>query len=124
MQKTYTASSELSFNVCMGTGHRHVAFVPFTRGGSALTTDDTELQDAIERHRFFGTRITMTIDDSKPAERPAKAEPEAEQVHFTSPSDAKDYVAERWGISRTQLRTCAQIAQIAAAHGVIIHFST
>ena len=124
MQKTYTASTELSFNVCMGTGHRHVAFVPFTRGGSSLTTDDPELQAAIERHRFFGTRITMTIDDGEPVPQQAKEKPEEEHLEFASPSDAKDYVADRWGISRTQLRTCAQIAQIAATHGVIIHFST
>ena len=42
---------------------------------------------------------------------------------FSSISEAKDYVADQWGISRSQLRRIEQIKRTALAHGVIIRFT-
>ena len=137
--KTYHAKSELCFNVRMDDGYRHVAFIPHTMGGSSFTTDDPQLQCAIERHRFFGTLITVTImreeapeasqspisgsggapaSDKSSATAASGKEPLV--ISFSSLNDAKDYVADQWGISRSRLKHKEDIERFAAKHGVII----
>ncbi len=134
--KTYHAKSELCINVRLDGGCRHVAFIPHTMGGSSLTTGDTKLQQAIEHHRFFGTLITATVvreeareagqspaTDSGNAQARSLSDAgdlEPEVVEFASFSDAKDYVADRWGVSRTLLKTREHIADFAYKHGVIV----
>ena len=123
MIKTYIAQTEMCINVRVGEGHAHVAFIPHTLGGSSFATDDPRLQEAIEKHRHFGTRIHLAPPTE--AEPPAKAEENKEQkpthLTFTSLADAKDYCADTFGVSRTLLRTVAQIEALAADNGVIIH---
>lgn len=138
MKKTYHAKSELCFNVRMDDGYRHVAFVPHTMGESSLTTDDSQLQSAIERHRFFGTLITVTVmreEAPEASQSPiagsggapagdksstAASDKEPLVLSFPSLNDAKDYVAEQWGISRSRLKYKEDIERFAAKHGVII----
>ena len=141
--KTYHAKSELCINVRMDGGYRHVAFIPHTMGGSSLTTDDLKLQQGIEQHRFFGTLISVTTStasqspssDSGDGKASHLSQPSALSVSdgsavanpqtltFSSISEAKDYVADQWGISRSQLRRIEQIKRTALAHGVIIRFT-
>ncbi len=154
MMKTYRAKSELSFNVRMGSGYRHVAFVPHTMGGSSLTTDDPQLQSAIEQHRFFGTLISVTVmREEKPRVAPATSFPVSQSpstgsgdgpasghpalssdliadvgsadanlqvLSFSSLFDAREYMADQWGISRTHLRFIEQIKRAAYEHGYAI----
>ena len=138
MKKTYHAKSELCFNVRMDDGYRHVAFVPHTMGGSSLTTDDLQLQSAIERHRFFGTLITVTVmreEAPEASQSPiagsggapagdksstAASGKEPLVLSFPSLNDAKDYVANRWGVSRTKFHNREEIERFATEHGVII----
>ena len=120
MQKTYTSKSEISINVRVGGRMRHIAFVPHTLGGSSLTIDDPALQEAIERHRFFGTRITAAPVEQAPATTTVETETEnvPAPLTFGTLTEVKDYIAERWGVSRTVLRTRAQIETVAAEHGM------
>ena len=37
---------------------------------------------------------------------------------FDTLTEAKDYIADRWGVSRTMLRTKSQIEAVAAEHGL------
>lgn len=125
MLKTYTANTEVSINVLVGGAHCHLAFIPRTLGGSSFATDDPMLQEAIEQHRFFGSRITLasTMDDNH-QEVVAKASEQDGQpveITFSSMSDAKDYCAEQFDISRTRLRSISQIKAIAEDNGVVIH---
>jgi len=120
MQKTYTSKSEVSINVCVGGRHRHLAFIPHTLGGSSLTVDDPALQHAIEHHRFFGTRI-VAVETMAPAPlpEPTTDAPSAPVVMaFATLTEVKDYIAERWGVSRTMLRTKSQIDAVAAERGL------
>lgn len=125
--KCYTAKSELSFNVRVGDAYRHVCFVAHTMGDSSFFTDDPRLQQAIEHHRYFGQYISVktVVQPEKPGQNPQKGTGQA-QAHkqlvmtFDNHADAKDYVADRWDISRTMLRTEEQIKQAAARHGVKI----
>ncbi|MBR7055284.1 MAG: hypothetical protein IKI26_11080 [Prevotella sp.] len=123
MLKTYIADTEMCINVRVGEGHAHVAFIPHTLGGSSLATDDPLLQEAIERHRHFGTRIHLAppTEPEPPARRQENKERKPEHLTFTSLNDAKDYCADTFGVSRTLLRTVAQIEALAAENGIIIH---
>ena len=111
----------------MGIGYKHVAFIPHTLGGSSLTTDDPLLQSAIEQHRLFGSFITVEVvreNKAKASQSPtgsgdAKADA-PEEVTVNTFSDAKDYVANRWGVSRTQFHNSEEVIRFAAEHGVII----
>ena len=129
MIKTYTSPSALSFNVRLADGFAHLTFIPHTLGGSSFTTADTRLQEAIENHRYFGTIIQMEKPlplpplNSRDLFNPAAGDssPAApKEIAFFSLADAKDYVATQWDVSRTKLRTRAQIEEAALEHGVII----
>ena len=126
MRKTYHAKSELCINVRVDNGYRHVAFIPHTMGGSSLSTDDPELQSAIEQHRMFGAYITMEEvreEVNKGGQSPSSDSGDTQkpqELTFTSITDAKDYIANRWGYSRTMIRYREQVDQIASEHGVVI----
>ena len=129
MIKTYSSSSAVSFNVRLADGFAHVAFIPHTLGGSSFTTADTRLQEAIERHRYFGNIIRLekplpqrTIPSPDLFDHAAGTSSPAapKEMTFFSLADAKDYVATQWDVSRTKLRTRAQIEEVALEHGVIL----
>lgn len=117
--KTYTARSEMCINVRVGERCRHVAFIPRTMGGSSFATDDPSLQSAIEHHRYFGNRILLARSQSAAPPPPAAA-PSVTTVDVHSLAEAKDYVVERLGISRTKLRTSEQIFAVAKEKGIIL----
>lgn len=125
MTKTYTSKTELSFNVCVDGAWIHVSFVPLTLGGSYLTTSDPHLQAAIERHRFFGRWIAVSEEVAAHAEAPnespsSPSSPSSllpELLYFSSLADAKEWMAAEYGISRTLLRTWAQMETVALEHG-------
>lgn len=124
MTKTYTSKTEVTFNVRVGDAWVHVGFVPLTLGGSYFTTSDTRLQEAIERHRFYGRLVTAmplapAEDNPTPndADKPSNS---PQPISFGSLADAKEWVAAEYGISRTLLRTRAQIEAVALDHGKIL----
>ena len=119
MQKTYLSKSEVCINVSVNGRHRHLAFIPHTMGGSSLTVDDPALQTAIERHRFYGTRIVAAPIEAPPEPvPPTTADTGPTTMAFDTLTEAKDYIADRWGVSRTMLRTKSQIEAVAAEHGL------
>jgi len=146
--KTYISDTVLSFNVTKegATKHTHVSFTPLTLRGSMLTTDDARLQDAIERHRLYRSGC-IKLSSAVPIEEksviphvsaaPADAaasygdttfagvvdedrQPQETVLTFSSVVEGKDYIAETYGVSRTKLRTRADIEKAGEAHGVKI----
>ena len=128
MRKTYHSSTEISINVSVGDNTIHLAFVPLTLGGSTFTTSDANMQQAIEGHRFFGTRIKLMAAESEERqvdEHPAERHDDMPVViSFSSMADAKDYCADTFGISRTRLRSRAQIIQLAAEKGYVLDINS
>lgn len=112
MQKTYQAKTDISINVHTAGGQRHVRFIPLTMVGSFFTTADALLQEAIERHPKFGRQISLLPEPEPAAETPCEQLPD-EEMTFCSLADAKEYLASRFGISRTRLRTADQIYEAA-----------
>ncbi len=132
--KTYRSQTEIVISVRKAHADKNtrVRFEPFTLGGSMFATDDHELQDAIERHRYFGSLFildeTPAVDMTPPADitarQPSKetASDHIQVMDFESLSDAKDHIAEAYGVSRTSMRTKEQIETAAAQHGLTIRW--
>lgn len=109
---------------------KRLSFTPQTLGCSVYFSRDEVEQRAIESHPWFGDKVFLreTIDEEKMAEEARKkeeqntkkAESDIVTHKVTSLSDAKDYLAERFGISRSRLRTKAAIMSSAKEHGVIL----
>lgn len=107
----------------------HITFVPLSNGSSTFTTDNEEIINAIEHHYRFGKmfRLESVVDDSE--ERSVKSEEEAISAEATEESDlkqvtvsdlaaAKDYLADKCGVSRTVMRSKSAILEQAKAHGI------
>lgn len=132
MIKTYKASTNVSINVVLSSKKNlHVSFVPLSNGSSTFTTDNEELIRAIESHYNFGKlfRLWSATDKNvkKQEEGPANEESDAEEeqtedtlkeVTVSDLSAAKDYLADKLGISRTALRSKKAIDEQAAANGI------
>ena len=126
------------FNVALANGgNAHVAFTEMTGNGSVFYTDDAELAAALRGHYKFGklfTEVAMPVNpDGKPAGTVAKEDvnngvelqPDGEGKKTTTQTfdnneDAKDYLAEKYGISRSKMRTRSAIVEAAAGVGVTI----
>lgn len=128
MLKKYESKTQVNLSVRLPNGaNAHVSFRPKTAGGSIYYTDDEAMQAALERHPRFGRLFRLAfVEEEKPESAPeaeAPAEEEKTEVKtFRNNDDAKDYLAERFGISRSKLRRRADIEQIAAANGIVIEW--
>ena len=124
MTKTYKSGSDISISVQLaGKKSLHISFTPSSDGTSTYTTKDASVQAAIEKHYRFGKlfRLASVEDERKPKEKPVQATSvkKNEEISVPDLSVAKDILADRFGISRTLLRTKDAIMEHAAAHGVV-----
>ena len=143
MIKSYKANTNISINVVLPGSKKnlHIAFVPMSDGSSFFSTENEEIQQGMERHYKFGSlfRFVGASDTGKPRNAPAKAKTKEERapeeaegtgengeseagttvkVTVTDLASAKDYLADKFGISRTLLRSTKAIMEQAAAHGI------
>ena len=120
--KTYTSKTEISLSVRISdNGHVHVRFNPTSNGGSIYITSNPAIQKGLERHPKFGKLFTLESESEAPKKEEAKVVEEAPSkkvVPAGSLQDAKDYLVETFGISRTQLTSKAKILAQAASHNV------
>lgn len=112
----------------------HVSFQAVTGGGSIFYTDDEEVATALERHHKYGKLFRLdTAFDAQAAKVNADqvsndeaVSPEGNdeeststtQIKVSCPDDAKEYLCEKFGVSRTKLKTKKAITETAAAHGI------
>ena len=104
----------------------HVSFSPKTGGGSVYYTRDEAVQDGLERHARYGRLFRLAgIVDETPAPKPMESEspePNVKKIIFRSNDDAKDYLADKFGISRSKLRSRAAIEESAARNDIEIEW--
>lgn len=85
-------------------------------------TDDKDMQTALERHSRFGKLFKLDVyyKDEPVEEEPVEEVPEAttNTVKVASLEDAKEYLVDKFGISRTKLRSKKQIMDAAEAHNI------
>ena len=126
MTKKYIANTHISLTVAMAEGkNAHISFIPHTGGGSVYYAKDERVQNALEKHPKFGklfkidnnyTDIVIT-KEVKPVEKPAQNT--IKEVNVTCLDDAKDYLSEKFGVSRTKMRSAEGIKSIASANNVV-----
>lgn len=136
MKKVYRSKSEISIKVVLGSGSTvRVAFTPRTLGSSVYMTDDEELQKAIESHREYGK---LFVCDERRSEAMAEKEAEVSQhddpdaeaaeaaevaepkiVAVSSIQEAKDYLSDKFDISRSSLKSKDAVERAALEHGVV-----
>lgn len=129
MYKKYQAGTDLSFSVMVGNERVRVVFEGKTMGCSIYGTRDEKLQKAIESHYWFKDKFFLVeaVDEKKEAaeakKRAAakikKKAAEEKKTHVvTDIEDAKDYLAETFGVSRSKMKTKEDILAIAKEKGV------
>ena len=129
MFKKYQAGSDLAFSVMVGNERMRIVFEGKTMGSSVYMTRDPKVQKAIESHYWFNDKFFLaeSIDEKKEAaETKKKAAAKAKKkvadekkTHVvTDFEDAKDYLAETYGVSRSKMKTKEEILAVAQEHGV------
>ena len=129
MFKKYQAGTDLAFSVMVGNERMRIVFEGKTMGCSVYMTRDLKVQNAIESHYWFNDKFFLveSIDEKKEAsEAKKKAAAKAKKkvddekkTHVvTDVEDAKDYLAETYGVSRSKMKTKEDILAIAKEKGV------
>lgn len=129
MFKKYQAGTDLAFSVMVGDERMRIVFEGKTMGNSVYMTRDPKVQKAIESHYWFNDKffLAKSIDEKKEAaEAKKKAAAKAKKkvadekkTHIvTDVEDAKDYLAETYGVSRSKMKTKEEILAVAQEHGV------
>lgn len=128
MKKHYKSKTAISINVVLKSKKSmHIAFTAQSDGSSVYTTDNPDVQYALEHHYKYGKLFKLVSTES---EADIKAKKEAEEaaanekkdeIRKVSVSDlgaAKDFLANTFGISRTSLRSAKSIIEAAKAHNI------
>lgn len=128
MKKHYKSKTSISINVVLKSKKSmHIAFTAQSDGSSVYTTDNPDVQYALEHHYKYGKLFKLVSTES---EADIKAKKEAEEaaanekkdeIRKVSVSDlaaAKDFLADTFGISRTSLRSEKSIMEAAKANNI------
>lgn len=129
MFKKYQAGSDLAFSVMVGNERMRIVFEGKTMGSSIYMTRDPQVQKAIESHYWFKDKFFLveTVDEKKEsaeakkkaAAKTKKKVADEKKTHVvTDFEDAKDYLAETYGVSRSKMKTKEDILEIAKEKGV------
>lgn len=142
--KTYYSKSDISISVLVNGKGLHLSFIPVSGGGSVYTVEDEKIQCAIEKHHNFGKLFKLRSEqkvekvEKKLKGKTAKADVETDaegssegndgaetpendgksQITISCPDDAKDYLADKFGISRTAMKTVKAIKAIAESKNI------
>lgn len=136
MQKTYKSKSFLSISVAVGRMtcqdtqdsnksvtkdvFKHITFEPGTTGYAYYSTADETEQKAIEAHPLFNKMFVLKDAPTSTVEKKAAAVPvEKKEVEVASAADAKQYLVDTFGISRTKIQSTADIKKYAEQNGVV-----
>ena len=142
MNKRYEANSIVAITVKTGKFNRRVSFMPLSNGKSYYETESKALQKAIEGHSFFKSRMIIetplaegSVQNPKSTSDPEEGEnapaletndenaAELTQIVVAGQSDAVDYLTEKFGISRSKLRSQKAIAEVGKEYGVEFVYS-
>lgn len=129
MFNKYQAGTDLAFSVMVGNERMRINFEGKSTGSSVYMTRDPKVQKAIESHYWFNDKFFLveSIDEKKEAakaKRKAAAEAkkkvaDEKKTHVvTDVEDAKDYLAETYGVSRSKMKTKEDILAVAKEKGV------
>lgn len=129
MFNKYQAGTDLAFSVMVGNERMRIVFDGKSVGCSVYMTRDPKVQKAIESHYWFNDKFFLkeAVDEKKEAAeakkraavKTKKKAAEEKKTHIvTDFEDARDYLAETFGVSRSKLKTKEDILSIAKEKGV------
>lgn len=120
MLKTYQGNSDLAFNVKIDEGYKRIVFDGQSLGTSIYSTRDVKEQKAIESHYWFNDKFWLegTVDEKKLEAEAKKIVEEKKTYCVTDIADAKDYLADTFGVSRTKMKTKEDVLAVAKEFGV------
>lgn len=121
MFKKYQAGTDLAFSVMVGDERMRIIFEGKTMGCSVYMTRDPKVQKAIESHYWYKDKFFLveSVDEKKEAAEAKKKVADEKKTHVvTDVEDAKDYLAEAYGVSRSKMKTKDDILAIAKEKGV------
>lgn len=129
MFNKYQAGTDLAFSVMVGNERMRILFEGKSTGSSVYMTRDPKVQKAIESHYWFKDKFFLveSIDEKKEAaeakkkaaaKNKKKVADEKKTHVVTDVEDAKDYLAETYGVSRSKMKTKEDILAIAKEKGV------
>ncbi len=121
---TYTSKTSLSLNIVLPSGKsKHISFTPMTAGGSIFYTDSKDDMAGLERHPKYGRLFVK--EEERPAKKSSakkeKKAPAAEPTVVTvaCEEDAKIFLCEKFGFSRTKLKLREQIIAAGKSKNII-----
>ena len=110
-------------------GMRRIAFHATTNGRAYYITDDEVLQKGIERHPWFNSKFFLESVEEQSADKQAsdeqrsmKARKDFAEMNFLTLADAKNYLAEKFGVVRSNIKTQEAAISVGEANGVKITF--
>lgn len=130
MKKYYSSDSHIAINVLLENGNSmHIAFTPISNGGSTYNTEVEVIQNALENHYRYNDLFVLDReeDTNAPIEEPTQnteEDPNQEEesnirkIRVSDIGEAKDYLAETFGVSRTSLRGQKAILEAAKANNI------
>lgn len=130
MKKYYSSDSHIAINVLLENGNSmHIAFTPISNGGSTYNTEVEVIQNALENHYRYNDLFVLdhVEDTNAPIEEPTQnteedpnqaEESNIRKIRVSDIGEAKDYLAETFGVSRTSLRGQKAILEAAKANNI------
>lgn len=130
MKKYYSSDSHIAINILLENGNSmHIAFTPISNGGSTYNTEVEVIQNALENHYRYNDLFVLDREEDTNApieesvtdsEQNSKQDEEDEvrKVKVNDLGEAKDYLAETFGVSRTSLRGQKAILEAAKANNI------
>lgn len=119
MIKKYISDSCIAVNISLGKLNKHISFDPITLGGSSYVTENKYIQNGLEKHPRFGELFTLEgkVEETKPEpEKPVNPE-DLKEMQVPCIDDAKEYLADKYAISRTRMKSTESIQRMAAEYG-------
>ena len=124
MTKQYISDVQIAINIILSNGkNKHIAFIPLSNGSSVFATDDADIQNALERHKRFDELFTLgkVVKEEPKKEEAKEVVNNSNAIRMVAVNDigeAKDYLAENFGLNRTSLRSKKAIVAAAKANGI------
>ena len=124
MTKQYISDVQIAINIILSNGkNKHIAFIPLSNGSSVFATDDADIQTALERHKRFDELFTLgkVVKEEPKKEEAKEVVNNSNAIRMVAVNDigeAKDYLAESFGLNRTSLRSEKAIVAAAKANGI------
>lgn len=128
MTKKYSAKSIIAIGVRLKDGtYKHVSFSARSSGGSVYYSSDPREQLALESHPKFGRLFRLEKEEIVSHEVVQSDDSLSEsvptskgfvEVKVNDLVEAKDYLSDRFGVSRTKLRSSKSIIDAATANGI------